>query len=326
MQRREFITLVGGTAAAWPLMAGAQQSAKPVIGLLSASSSSAFADRTRAFRQGLKDTGFVEDQNVTTEYRWADGQSSRIPTLAAELVQRKVAVIFAFGSGEALAAKAATATIPIVYAGAADPVAIGLTASLNRPGGNVTGVTMASHALGSKRLDLLRQLVPRATVVAMLVNPNNPSADTEVKNMKESARGFGLQLFVVNASSPREIDTAIATVVQQRAAGLIIAGDPLWSSDNYRLVALVNRQAVPANYSIRDYVVAGGLMSYGTSFTDASRQAGIYVGRILKGEKPADLPVIQSAKFEFVLNLKTAKTLGLTVPPNLLALTDEVIE
>lgn len=323
MRRREFIAGLGATA--WPLMARAQQ-AIPVVGFLRPTSLADSMDYVAAFRQGLKESGFIEGQNVVIEYRWAEGQSDRLPALAAELVRREVAVLSAIGSESAVAAKSATSNTPIVFAGASNPIAIGLVASLNRPGGNVTGVTMASHELGPKTLELLRQLIPQLANVALLVNPHNPSAKTEIENMQMASRALGVRLQIVNASNDREIDTAFTTISEHRGQALVVVGDPLWSAQGKRVVSLAARQNIPTSYPLREYPLAGGLMSYGASFTDAIRQTGVYVGRVLKGEKPADLPVMQSTKFEFVINLKTAAALRLTVPDKVLALADEVIE
>jgi len=325
MKRREFITLVGG-AAVWPLAASAQQAGALVVGFLRNTSPEASAHLLAAFRQGLSEGGYVEGRNVAIEYRWGQGQYERLQNLAAELVRAGAAVIFAGGTGEALAAKAATTTLPIVFTGASDPVKVGLVGSLNRPGGNVTGATMIAHSLGAKRLDLLRQLVPNAATIAMLINPNNPSAVTEESDTEEAARAIGLRVFVLNASNERETEVALTTAVQRNASALVVAGDPLFTSHHYRIAGLAFQHKLPTIYALREYAVNGGLVSYGTSFADSYRQCGVYVGRILKGETPGNLPVMQPTRFELVINLKTAKEFGLAVPPALLATADEVIE
>jgi putative tryptophan/tyrosine transport system substrate-binding protein len=325
MRRREFITLLGGAAAAWPLAARAQQAAMPVIGFLNYTSPDAFAGRLGGFRQGLKDTGYVEGENVAIEYRWADNQTDRLPALAAELVRRRVAVIVG-NTPAAFAAKAATTTIPIVFIVAEDPVRLGLVASLARPGGNLTGVNFFTGELVAKRLELLRELVPRAARVAVLVNPAGPDAETTLKDVEPAARAIGLQIPVLNASTSREINAAFATFVRERPDALFVGGDPFFSSRRVQLVHLATLHKVPAIFSNRDYVEAGGLMSYGSNVTDAWRQLGTYAGRILKGAKPADLPVVQASKFQLVINVESARMLGLTVPDKLLAAADEVIE
>ena len=324
MKRREFITLLGGTAA-WPLAARAQQPAMPVIGLLDQRSPDALADRLRGFRQGLKDAGFVEGQNAAIEYRWAENQVDRLPQLAADLVRRQVAVIVApAGLAPALAAKAATKTIPIVFVIADDPVKLGLVASLARPGGNLTGINFLSGELTAKRLELLRELMPSATRVAVLVNPAN--AENPEREVEAAARSIGLQIQTLNASTIREINAAFATFVRERPDAVFVGLDPFFNSRRIQLVQLAARYAIPASYPARDFAEAGGLMSYGADIADAWRQAGSYAGRILKGAKAADLPVVQSSKFELVFNVQTATMLGLTVPDKLLVAADEVIE
>ena len=326
--RREFITLFGGAAAAWPLAARAQQPAMPVIGFLSAEWAGLTAERMRAFHEGLRETGYVEGRNVAIEYRWAKGQNDQLPLLAADLVRRQVTVIAAPGSTPAtLAAKAATAMIPIVFEIASDPVQLGLVASLARPGGNITGVTSLNAEVGPKRLELLHELLPTATVVGLLVNPTNPNlAEPTTKNLQAAARTLGLQVHVLHASSDAELDAVFATLLRVRAGGLVIGADPFFSSRLEQLAALTVRHAVPTVYQTREFTAAGGLMSYGASFTDTFRAVGIYTGRILRGDKPADLPVQQTTKVELFLNLKTAKALGLEVPRTLIARADEVIE
>jgi putative ABC transport system substrate-binding protein len=326
MKRREFISLLGGAGAAWPLAAPAQQP-MPAVGFLGSSSAAEWLPFVNAFQRGLKETGYAEGENFIIEYRWADGQYDRLPALAADLVRRQVAVILAAGSpAPALAAKAATTTIPIVFALGIDPVQFGLIASFNRPGGNITGVNFLVGHLAEKALGLIHEVIPNVAVGGMFVNPNNPNADSVTRNARETARSLGLQLHILNAGTALEIDAAFADVVEQRIGMLLSAGDPFFMGRRDQVVALAARHAVPAIYFAREFVTAGGLMSYGTSISDAYRRAGVYAGKILKGARPADLPVEQSTRFEFVINLKTAKTLGLTIPDKLLALADEVIE
>jgi ABC-type uncharacterized transport system substrate-binding protein len=328
VKRREFITLLGG-AAAWPTAARAQQPAMPVIGLLDVRSPDVMMeDRLRAFREGLKDTGYVERENVAIEYRWADNQVHRLPELAADLVRRQVAVIATTGATAAVsAAKAATTTIPIVFLAPEDPVKLGLVASLARPGGNATGINFFTAEVVAKRLGLLHELVPKAVRIAVLVNPANAAlAETTVRDVQSAARGLGLQIQVLNASTSREIEAAFAALVRDRADALFVAPDGFFSGRRIQLAQWAAFHRLPATYALRDYAEAGGLVSYGPSIKDAWRQIGVYTGRILKGAKPADLPVAQASKFELVINAATARMLGLEVPPMLLARADEVIE
>jgi putative ABC transport system substrate-binding protein len=325
MRRREFIALLGGAAAARPLAARAQQPVVPVIGYLDSVRLASTA-RVTAFRQALSETGYVEGQNVAIEYRSADNQFARLPSLADELVGRQVAVIFAPSARAALAAKAATTTIPIVFFSSADPVESGLVASLNRPGGNLTGAVTLNVEVGPKRLELLHEVVPTATIIALLVNPTSPTTETQSRDAQATARALGLRLQVLHASTEHDFDTVFSTLTQVRAGALVIGIDSFLGNRSELLAVLTVRHALPTISSFRQFAAAGGLMSYGGSIADAYRQLGVYTGRILKGEKPANLPVVQSTKFEFVINLKTAKALGLTVPPSRLATADEVIE
>jgi ABC-type uncharacterized transport system substrate-binding protein len=327
IRRREFVILLGGVAAAArPLAARAQQPALPVIGFFHPASLDAVAHRVRAFRRGLKDTGYVEGENVAIEYRWAEGQYDQLPALAADLVRRQVAVIIAAG-GSGFAARAATTTVPIVFVSGEDPVGLGLVASLARPGGNLTGINFMSGELAAKRLELLRELVPAATRVVVLVNPaDEMTTKSTLRDVEGAARTIGLQIQVLNASSSGEIDAAFATLARERPDALFVGSDAFFNKRCVQLVHLASRHAVPATYGGRDFAVAGGLISYGADITDAYREVGVYAGRILKGAKPTDLPVVQSTKFELVINHQTARMLGLDVPPTLLARADEVIE
>jgi putative ABC transport system substrate-binding protein len=326
VKRREFITLLGGTAVGWPLAARAQQPGMPVIGFLNGASPEGYAPYVAAFHQGLKEAGYVEGQNVAIEYRWAQGQYDRLPALAADLVRRQVAVIAVGTNPAAPAAKAATATIPIVFTTGLDPVQEGLVASLNRPGGNLTGVTALAVEVGPKGLELLHELVPAATVIALLVNPTNPSAEALSSDLRTAARTLGLQLHILRASTERDFDRVFATLLQLRAGGLVIGTDGFFNTQSEQLATLTVRHAVPAIFPFREFTAAGGLMSYGVSIRDLYRLVGVYTGRILRGEKPADLPVHRATKVELIINLKTAKALGLTFPITLLGRADEVIE
>jgi putative ABC transport system substrate-binding protein len=329
MKRRDFITLLGGAAAAWPLALRAQQTAVPVIGWLNAESASASASTSpsvSAFRRGLSESGYIEGRNVAIEYGSAEGQDGRLPALAAELTQRHVNAIAAIGNGAALAAKAATAIIPIVFLVGGNPTGLGLVKSLNQPGGNITGTSLLNTELDSKRLGLITELVLDAGIVAFLVNPDNPTTASKVGLVKAAATALNRDLQVFNARTGIELDVAFADIAQRRIRALVITSDNFFSSQGERIAALTNRYAVPAIGAYRDVPANGGLMGYGGSLDDSNHQTGLYVGRILKGEKPADLPVVQSTKFELSINLKTAKALGLTVPPSLLAIADEVIE
>jgi putative ABC transport system substrate-binding protein len=326
MKRREFVALLGGAAATWPLTARAQQPAMPMIGFLNSGSPQSRREALDAFHRGLAEVGFIEGQNVAIEYRWAEGQNDRLSALAADLVRRQMTMIATGGNEAVLAAKKATTTIPIVFATASDPVAVGFVSSLNRPGGNVTGATFLGMELMPKRLQLLHELVPSATIVALLVNPTNPtSAEPITRDLQMAARSLGLQLHVLQASTERDFDTAFETLVQLRARALVIGTDAFFNGRSIQLAALTLRHTVPAIFQ-RDFALGGGLMSYDASSVDAYRLAGVYSARILKGEKPADLPVQQSTKVELILNLKTAKTLGISIPLSLLARADEVIE
>jgi putative ABC transport system substrate-binding protein len=324
MQRREFITLLGASAAAWPLAVRAQQSTMPRIGFLNGGSAWEYAPMVAAFREGLSEIGFFEDRNVLVEYRWAEGRYERLPTMAADLIRRQVAVMMVNGPA-VLPAKAATTTIPIVFSTAVDPVELGIVASLNRPGGNVTGVTSLGSEVGPKRLELMHELVPTAVIVA-LVNPTYLGAAAQSRELLAAARTLGVQLHILNASADRDFDPVFAKLMELRAGALVIASDTFFTGRSQELAALALRHSVPAIYEFREFVVAGGLMSYSASVTDLYRRAGIYTGRILKGEKPADLPVQQSTRIELTINMKTAKTLGLTIPITLLGRADAVIE
>jgi putative ABC transport system substrate-binding protein len=325
-RRREFITLLGGAAAAWPLAARAQQ-AMPVVGFLRGTSATASIDLVAALRRGLAEAGYTEGQNIAIEYRWAENRDERLPELAADLVRRQCALIVAGGDAAAHAAKTATTTMPIVFATGEDPVKVGLVSRLNRPGGNITGISFYNSAdLESKQLEFLREVVPKAAVIGVLVNPTVAAAQSQESEAQVAARALGLQLFIVYAGNERDFDTAFATLAQQRVEALLIVGNALFTGQRYRLVAAAARHALPTIYPLREFVGAGGLMSYGGSLTDAYRQVGVYAGRILKGEKPSDLPVTLPTKFELVINLQTAKGLGIEIPPMLLARADEVIE
>ena len=326
MKRREFITLLGGASAAWPLAVRAQQQAMPVIGYLDALSPGASAPRIAVFRRGLAEADYVEGRNVAIEYRWAEGQYDRLPEMASELVRRQVAVIVASTIPAAVAAKAATATVPIVFYVAEDPVKLGLVVGLARPGGNATGVFNFGAELGAKHLGLLRELVPTAARIGLMVNPTNENVDGVTKNVTAAALATGVQIDVVQANDSREIEVAFGTLVRNRADALVIGPDALFTSRRLQLATLATRHVIPAIYNTRDFPEAGGLMSYGTSLTEMYRQLGVYAGRVLKGDKPAELPVVQSTKFELIINLPTARALGLDVPATLLARADEVIE
>jgi putative tryptophan/tyrosine transport system substrate-binding protein len=327
MKRRAFITLLGGAIVAWPLAVRAQQPAMPVVGFLRSTSANASIDLVAALRRGLAEAGYIEGQNIAIEYRWAEGHNDRLPALAADLVRRQCALIVAGGDAAAHVAKTATTTIPIVFATGEDPVKVGLVSRLNRPGGNITGISFYNSAdLESKQLEFLREVVPKAAMIGVLVNPTVAAAQSQESEAQIAARALGLRLFVVNAGSERDFDTAFASLAQQRVEALLIVGNALFTGQRYRLVAVAARYVLPTIYPLREFVTAGGLMSYGGSLTDAYRQVGVYAGRILKGEKPADLPVTLPTKFELVINLQTAKGLGIEIPPMLLARADEVIE
>jgi putative tryptophan/tyrosine transport system substrate-binding protein len=327
MQRRDFITLVGSAAVAWPLVARAQQPTMAVIGFLAPGSAESDAYRVIAFRQGLKESGYVEGQNFRIEYRWAEGHYDRLPAMAADLVHRQVTMIAATSTPAALAAKAATVTIPIVFEIAADPVKLGLVASLNRPGGNITGVTQRAEEVTQKRLELVHELIPTARVMALLVNPNVPAlAENQAREAQSAAHALGLELHILNASSDRDFDAVFSKLIELRAGGLVIGGDAFFTSHSEQLAALAISHALPAVYQWRQFAAAGGLMSYGSNITETHRLAGAIAGRILKGDKPADLPVEQASKVELFINLKTAKALGLNLPNTLIGRADEVFE
>jgi putative ABC transport system substrate-binding protein len=327
MRRREFITLLGGAAAAWPLAAHAQRPALPVIGLLSSVPFETRPEQVAAFHRGLNEAGYVQGQNVAIEYRSADNQVSRLPALAADLVSRSVNVIVTIGGDiTARAAKAATATIPVAFVIGGDPVQLGLVATLNRPGGNLTGISFLVVLTIAKRLDLLTKMAPMATTIGVLVNPNNPSSESNPRDAQTAAETLGKKLIVVKAGTEDDIDAALAILVRDKVGAVLVDADPFFLAKREKFLAWADAQALPAIYSFREFAADGGLMSYGTSLANAYHQAGVYAGRILNGEKPADLPVVQPTKFEFVINLKAAKALGLEIPPSLLALTDEVIE
>ena len=327
IKRREFITLLAGAAAAWPLAARAQQPAVPVVGILASVSPAPYAGFIAAIKEGLQQTGYIEGRNVTIEYRWAEGHYDRLPQQAIELVDRGVAVIILVGGGPTIAvAKAATATIPIVFVMGDDPVKSGAVTALNRPGGNATGVNLLTVAMEAKRLQLLHELVPNVAVVAIIVNPNNPQAAEQLQDLQAAARTLGVEVEVFKAGSPSDIDTAFASLVGRRAGALLVAADAFFNTRREQFVVLTARHALPAIFHFREFAAAGGLMSYGPSLTDAYRQDGIYAGRILKGKKPAEMPVQQAVKIELVINLQTARALGLTIPLPLLGRADEVIE
>jgi len=327
MQRREFITLIGGAAATWPLVASAQQPTMPLIGFLGAASPDGYAPFVNGFLRGLKEAGFIDSENVSIAYRWAEGQYDRLPALAADLVAKRVSVIVATGGlPPSLAAKEATKTIPIVFTLGSDPVKFGLVASLNRPGGNVTGVSLFAYLLDAKRVELIHELVPSAAKIALLANPNNPQADAQFADVEAASSTFGQQLIILKASSDSDLEQAFEALAQREVSALLVSADPFFLSRRLQIVASVARHSIPAMYEWRQFAEAGGLMSYGVDLVDAYRQAGAYVAKILNGAKPADLPVLQPTKFEFLINLKTAKKMGLDLPAKLLALADDVIE
>jgi putative ABC transport system substrate-binding protein len=326
MKRREFITLLGGAAAAWPLAARAQQPAMPVVGFMVGGSRAALRDEIAAFEAGLKEIGFIEGQNLTLEYRFAEGQFDRFPAFASDLIQRQVSILVVSSPQGALAAKQATTVVPIVFSVGADPVEVGLVSSLSRPGGNVTGVYQFTAGLEAKRLGLLHEMVPKADIIGVLLNPNYAASKSQLRDVQEAAAHLGLRLVIVRANTESDFDAAFSTVVSQRAGAILVCASPFFNSRRQQLVVLASSHALPAIFEWREFAVAGGLMSYGTSLHNAYRQAGVYAGRILKGEKASDLPVVQSTKFEFVINLSTAKALHIEVPPTLSARADEVIE
>ena len=326
MRRRDFIALLGGAAAAWPIAVRAQQAAMPVIGFLDLRSPSEAASVAAKFREGLNEVGYIEGQNVVIEYRWAEGQVDRLPALAAEMVRRQVAVMFAGSTPSILSAKAATTSIPIVFVSAGDPVQLGVIASFNRPGGNATGVNLFTTALELKKLELLHEFIPKPTIIGVLLNPSYVHTETQSNALRAAAGALGRQINFVNASNENDIEVAFAALAERRIGAVLVTSIPIFTGQRNHLVALASRHAVPAIYGQREFVAAGGLMSYGTNLGDAYRQAGVYTGRILKGEKPADLPVQQPTKFELVINLNTAKALGLAISPGVLAIADEVIE